>query len=124
MAVCLRGQNRGRSGLLDAILMQAPRSFAFDLDGTLADTAGEIAAALAQTFVELGLRPLAAPDVERLIGRGVGVLVERALALVGAKGVAQDAAVSRFEAKYAALIGTTATLYPGAEAQKISARAP
>ena len=84
----------------------------FDLDGTLVDSAGEIMSALNATLAELGLAALPRPAVEALIGRGVRSLVERALAQQGiTEGV--DAAVARFEAHYAAAVGTQAALFPG-----------
>ena len=55
------------------------RGVILDLDGTLIESAGEIAAAMDRTLEELGLPPLGQTRVEALIGRGVRVLVERAL---------------------------------------------
>jgi phosphoglycolate phosphatase len=95
------------------IIPNPPRAVIFDLDGTLIDTACEIDAALARTFSELGVPRLAAPEVEALIGRGVRSLVERALAKQGAPALDLDGAVERFEAHYAALVGTEAELFPG-----------
>ncbi|HZZ95242.1 MAG TPA: phosphoglycolate phosphatase [Usitatibacter sp.] len=85
----------------------------FDLDGTLIDSAGEIADALARTFESLGLQPMPRPLVEKLIGRGVRVLVERALVHAKAGPIDVDAAVARFESHYADTVGTGATLFPG-----------
>ena len=85
----------------------------FDLDGTLVDSAGEIATALARAFDGLGIEPLDRAQVEQLIGKGVRALVERALALRGAHGIDADDAVARFESHYAATVGTGATLFPG-----------
>ena len=85
-----------------------------DLDGTLVDTAGEIAAALNRALEELGLASLGQKSVEVLIGRGVRSLVERAL--LQAEGGALmdvDRAVERFEAHYAQTVGTDARLYAG-----------
>ena len=86
----------------------------FDLDGTLVDSAGEIHAALAAAFAERGLRTLPKVEVERLIGRGVRSLVERALAMRGAQAANVDGTVQAFEAHYAHTVGTQATLFPGA----------
>jgi phosphoglycolate phosphatase len=87
----------------------------FDLDGTLIDTAGEIATALDRTFAELGHRPLPASEVRDLIGRGVPSLVERALAKVGGTDNLGHA-VERFEAHYAQTVGTASLLFPGVRA--------
>ena len=57
---------------------------AFDLDGTLADTAPDLAAALNHTLAELG-RPLIPPEsVRHLIGHGGRALLRRGLAATGA----------------------------------------
>ena len=56
---------------------------AFDLDGTLADTSPDIAAALNRMLGDLG-RPALAPDhVRTLIGDGAKNLIRRALAATG-----------------------------------------
>jgi len=89
------------------------RGVILDLDGTLIDTACEIDAALARTFRELGVAPLATPAVTALIGRGVHSLVERALEKQGATSIDVDRAVDRFESHYAALVATAAMPFPG-----------
>lgn len=89
------------------------RAVIFDLDGTLVDTAGEIATALHAAFEELQLAPLARPAVQALIGRGVHSMVERALAQRGAGSLLQPA-LERFEQHYAAVVATKAELFPGA----------
>ena len=53
----------------------------FDLDGTLLDTALDIALALNRTLAEYGSAPVAAGDVRRMIGRGAPMLIQRAAAL-------------------------------------------
>jgi phosphoglycolate phosphatase len=89
------------------------RAVIFDLHGTLVDSAAEIAAALARTFESLGLAPLAEPEVKQMIGRGVRVLVERALRHSGAGSIDVDDAVARFETHYGETVGTGASLFPG-----------
>jgi 2-phosphoglycolate phosphatase, prokaryotic len=84
----------------------------FDLDGTLVDSAGEIAAALNTTLFELGLPSLSLERVQALIGRGVRALVERALAELGASQDV-DHAVNRFESHYEKVVGSQAQLYAG-----------
>jgi len=91
------------------------RAVIFDLDGTLVESAGEIAHALARAFESLGLAPLPKTAVEQMIGRGVRVLIERALSRIGAQGVDLDEAVARFETHYGATVGTSASLFPGAK---------
>jgi phosphoglycolate phosphatase len=88
------------------------RAVMIDLDGTLADTAGEIASALNLALAQSGRAPLAHEEVAALVGRGVRTLVERALARSGGGDI--DAVVGRFEKHYAALVATEAALYAGA----------
>jgi phosphoglycolate phosphatase len=88
------------------------RAVILDLDGTLVDSAGEIATALNTTLYELGQPSLPLERVQALIGRGVRSLVERALAGVHAR-TGLDAAVERFEAHYAEIVGRHAQLFAG-----------
>ena len=99
---------------MPAIIANLPRAVIFDLDGTLMDTSAEIATALAATFNALGLPVVDKATVEAMIGKGVRVLVERALARVGAAGIDVDATLHRFEREYEATVGTDSALYPGA----------
>ena len=95
-------------------LTNSVRAVIFDLDGTLIDTASEIAAALNRTLEELGLAALGQEEVEAMIGRGVRTLVERALGQVeGGALIELDPAVHRFEAHYAQTVGTDARLFAG-----------
>jgi phosphoglycolate phosphatase len=52
----------------------------FDLDGTLLDTAADIALALNRTMVEYDFEAVAEDDVRRMVGRGSPILIERAAA--------------------------------------------
>ena len=60
-----------------------PEAVVFDLDGTLADTAADICAALNDALATRGYEPLEAADVRLMIGKGPKVLVERALKHLG-----------------------------------------
>ena len=51
----------------------------FDLDGTLADTAPDIAIALNNALNDAGLRQVPLESVKEMIGNGIPVLVRRAL---------------------------------------------
>jgi phosphoglycolate phosphatase len=51
----------------------------FDLDGTLLDTRLDLVTSTNHVRANFGLAPLGVPEVERLVGRGARVLVERAL---------------------------------------------
>jgi phosphoglycolate phosphatase len=57
---------------------RALRGVLFDLDGTLLDTAADIALALNRAFGEHDLAPLPVADVSRMIGRGSPMLIETA----------------------------------------------
>ena len=91
----------------------------FDLDGTLLDTAADIATALNRTLEESGWPAIAQGEVRHMIGRGAPILLQRAAALQGRSPgePAQAAMVERFFHHYGALQDTgefAALPYPGA----------
>ena len=92
----------------------------FDLDGTLLDSAAEIAEAVNRALHEQGLPRLPAAELTLLIGHGARRLVQDVLARLTptglqAGGPAQiDTILASFERHYAALIGTSSVPYPGA----------
>lgn len=55
----------------------------FDLDGTLADTAPDLAAALNHALGSLGREPVPAESVRHLVGHGARALLRRGLAATG-----------------------------------------
>lgn len=59
---------------------QLPRLVMFDLDGTLVDSVPDLAAAIDQTLLLLGLPAAGASQVRDWVGNGARVLVRRALA--------------------------------------------
>ncbi|TIS52912.1 MAG: phosphoglycolate phosphatase [Mesorhizobium sp.] len=63
---------------------RSPRAILFDLDGTLIDSAPDIAAAVNELLAGRDLPPLRVDQVKAMIGGGVGKLVERAFAASGA----------------------------------------
>jgi phosphoglycolate phosphatase len=79
------------------------RAVLFDLDGTLLETAADIARALNRALAEQNLPTLARSEVSELIGRGVPTLIERVLERFGAAGSAADARqlLDRFQHHYA-----------------------
>ncbi len=89
---------------------------AFDLDGTLADTAPDIAAALNRTLDQLGRSTVEPERVRSMIGGGARNLLRRALAL---SGVVDDALLDRaypvYLDCYAADICSGTRIYPGVE---------
>jgi phosphoglycolate phosphatase len=60
-----------------------PRAALFDLDGTLIDSAPDIAAAVNELLARDGRGPLTLVQVTSMIGNGVEKLVERAIAATG-----------------------------------------
>ncbi len=91
-----------------------------DLDGTLVDTAGEIAEAVNRTLAEFGLERQSEAFVARFIGGGARNTMLRVLAhLLNERSelapqLPPDAVLQRLEAHYGATAGTVARPYPGA----------
>ena len=93
------------------------RAALIDLDGTLLDTAPDLAQAANRTLAGLGLRALPETQVRDFIGKGIAVLVRRCLeaALGGAPEEALlETALARFAVHYASVNGSASTPYPGA----------
>ncbi|HEY4392965.1 MAG TPA: HAD hydrolase-like protein [Polyangia bacterium] len=84
----------------------------FDLDGTLADTVPDIAAALAATLDEIGVAPPPVSVVTEMVGDGSRKLIERALARASAAGDL-DALLARFLVHYRDNLCVGSRLYPG-----------
>jgi phosphoglycolate phosphatase len=74
----------------------------FDLDGTLVDSAPDLRAALNEMLRERGAGPLSLPQVKKMIGDGVPVLVARALAASGVAPADAANALPRFTELYEA----------------------
>lgn len=89
---------------------------AFDLDGTLADTTPDLAAALNHALATLGRPAVPTQDVRHLIGHGARALLRKGLAVSGAS---DEALVERgfphFIDFYANNICAGTTCYPGLE---------
>jgi phosphoglycolate phosphatase len=92
----------------------ASRLAVFDLDGTLVDSAADIQAALNRLMRRLGRPGFEPAEVRSMVGDGVPILVERALA---ARGMAFDeAALAAFDADYAAHPAVATAPFPGVPA--------
>ncbi len=93
----------------------------FDLDGTLVDTAAEIAEAANRTLHELGLPRRSAAEVTLFIGHGTRELMKGLLAKAREEGQGGalweqldiDQVMQRFEGHYHDTTGTDSRLYAG-----------
>jgi phosphoglycolate phosphatase len=98
---------------------QAPLSAVLlDLDGTLLDTAEDIAKALNRALAEMHFASLATAEVRNMIGRGAPMLITRAVARLGASVYAggQARLLERFDFHYEQmhrLKGCHSQAYPG-----------
>ncbi len=94
---------------------RGPKAVAFDLDGTLVDSAPDLHAAATLFLAERGHGALDLATITSFVGNGVPVLVERLLERVGAAaGPAElTAAVARFSAIYGAAPSARSRPYPG-----------
>lgn len=89
----------------------------FDLDGTLLDTAQDLAHALNRVLVEIGRPPVPVAEARRFIGGGTGQMLRNALAETGgADGLDLSALQDRVVECYAADIARHTALFPGGEA--------
>lgn len=97
--------------------MKAPRALLFDLDGTLVDSRGDIAAACNAALVAHGRSALTLEAVSPMIGDGARLLITRALAASAAREGTPpglDHVVASFHAYYVAHPCVLTTLLPGA----------
>jgi phosphoglycolate phosphatase len=96
--------------------MIAP-TIVYDLDGTLADTAGDLMAALNAVLGMEGLAPLPVENARPMIGAGARVLIQRGFAASGRTLDPQKLEVlfGDFLAHYNAHIADFTRLYPGVE---------
>ena len=92
--------------------MTAP-DLVFDLDGTLIDSAPDLAAAINRLLGSQGRRELALAEITRMIGDGVAVLVRRAYQATG--GLPDDlaACTERYLAIYGDALADLTAPYPG-----------
>jgi phosphoglycolate phosphatase len=89
-------------------------SVTFDLDGTLLDTVGDLAAASNRMLLDLGMPTYGEDEIRLFIGRGINVLVERCLTRPEPPSAAQLAtAIELFKRHYAEVNGRFSSLYPG-----------
>jgi len=99
-------------GILDGAVV------AFDLDGTLVDTAPDLIGTLNVLLAEERLQPLPLQEARPFIGRGARWLIERGFSAAGAPLPAErvPALFDRFIARYLAHIADESLPFPGVEA--------
>ena len=98
----------------------APKAILFDLDGTLVDSATDLAIALKNTFLVMGLKPHSELKVRQWIGNGVNKLIHRGLTN-SMDGIAEETEFAKtreiFNEAYMNQIGEESELYPGVTAE-------
>lgn len=93
-------------------------TIAFDLDGTLVDTAPDLLGALNHVLAEAGLAPVDLPTVATLIGNGARAMMEKGFGVQGVTlpAAEMDAAFERFIAFYIDNIAVDSRPFDGAVA--------
>ena len=94
-----------------------PAALLLDFDGTLVDSAPDLAAALNRVLAEEGRSGLALNDIKAMVGDGVAKLVERGLAATGSLPDEADMPdlIARFLELYGAAASQETRPYPGVE---------
>lgn len=87
----------------------------FDLDGTLVDTAPDLANALNDVLTRRGHRPVSRETILACVGHGARVMIEEALRRAGAKDNV-DRMLAEFLVHYEANIAAESRPFPGAVA--------
>ena len=84
----------------------------FDLDGTLLNTLGDLAAAVNAALAARGLPPRSLDEVRRFVGNGVKNLITRALPAGSAEGEVEET-LAAFKAYYNDHLSVHTAPYPG-----------
>ena len=105
--------------------MKFPKAVVFDLDGTLVDSAADIARAINAGFEIMGIPPFTAQDVHRIVGGGAKLAIDKAAQAAGIALSDADRArvTARFLARYAEVSAEGNGLYPGARDLLLALRA-
>ncbi len=97
-------------------LLDQVKAVALDLDGTLVDTAPDLAGAVNRMLGSLGLSTHPIAEVMQMIGDGAEMLVRRALERALGQPPSADVfelAMGQFNAKYATQVFSESRVYPG-----------
>ena len=89
------------------------RTLVFDLDGTLIDSAPDLATALNKVLVDARREPVTLHQVTQMIGDGVATLVERGFAATGGTPEDPGHQLDRFHHHYNNATADLTELYPG-----------
>ena len=91
-------------------------TIAFDLDGTLVDTAPDLCTALNRVLDEAGYAPVPLSQMRNVVGNGARVMIERAITLAGKSidAAALDRLLARFLVHYEAHLADGSQPFPGA----------
>ena len=92
-------------------------TIAFDLDGTLVDTAPDLCTALNLVLEESGNKTVPLSQMRNIVGNGARVMIERGLALEGkrANTAELDRLLARFLVHYEAHLSDGSRPFPGAK---------
>jgi phosphoglycolate phosphatase len=106
---------RGVSTESFIVSLLAGATIAFDLDGTLVDTAPDLVASLNQVLAEEGLAPLAYETARNMVGRGAKHMIEQGYAATGLplSPDSSPALVERFVALYRTRIADESQPFEG-----------
>jgi phosphoglycolate phosphatase len=91
-------------------------AIAFDLDGTLVDTAPDLVRALNAVIQPFGLAPVPLSDVRAMVGRGALALLQRAFEREGRTLEDPDARVKEFIEIYGQAAAVDSRVFPEVEA--------
>jgi phosphoglycolate phosphatase len=107
--------SRALQAASDASVMLSPPLIAFDLDGTLVDTAPDLIATLNAVFADKDIPPVDYHAAREMIGGGVKIMLERGLTAQGISFTPADldALYSIYLDRYAAHIADRSQVFPG-----------
>ncbi|MEO8877199.1 MAG: HAD-IA family hydrolase [Polyangiaceae bacterium] len=99
--------------MIEAAMLRFPKAIVFDLDGTLIDSRGDIAAACNHALVAAGRAALPVATISTMVGDGARMLVSRAFELPQDPAEI-DRALEHFHAYYNQNPAAFSTYLPGA----------